>query len=45
MAVSWVPGIGSPEPMYLAAGFEPTGVVEHGEVEGRLDLASSERVT
>lgn len=38
MAVSWVPGIGTPEPLYLSAGFEPTGVIEDGEIEGRLQL-------
>lgn len=36
--VSWVPGSGSPEPLYLAAGFVPTGEVHDGEVEGRLVL-------
>ena len=38
LAVSWAPGIGSPEPMYLGRGFVPTGVVEDGEIEGRLHL-------
>jgi diamine N-acetyltransferase len=38
LLVSWVPGPGSPEPMYLASGFVPTGVVEDGEIEARLDL-------
>ncbi len=36
MAVSWVPGVGSPEPLYLAMGFEPTGEVDDGELVGRL---------
>ncbi|MEL6890803.1 MAG: GNAT family N-acetyltransferase [Actinomycetota bacterium] len=35
---SWVPGPGSPEPLYLSLGFEPTGAVEDGEVVGRLTL-------
>ena len=36
--VSWVPGKGSPEPMYLARGFVPTGVIDDGEIEASLDL-------
>jgi RimJ/RimL family protein N-acetyltransferase len=36
LLVSWVPGKGSPEPMYLARGFVPTGVVHDGEIEARL---------
>ncbi|HYN34872.1 MAG TPA: GNAT family N-acetyltransferase [Ilumatobacteraceae bacterium] len=36
LLVSWVPGKGSPEPMYLARGFVPTGVIEDGEIEARL---------
>jgi RimJ/RimL family protein N-acetyltransferase len=36
LVVSWRPGKGSPEPMYLARGFVPTGVIEHGEIEARL---------
>ncbi len=36
--VSWVPGKGSPEPMYLARGFVPTGAIHDGEIEARLDL-------
>jgi RimJ/RimL family protein N-acetyltransferase len=38
MAVSWVPGPGSPERFYLGLGFVPTGDVEHGEVVARLPL-------
>jgi RimJ/RimL family protein N-acetyltransferase len=38
LLVSWVPGRGSPAPMYLARGFVPTGVVHDGEIEARLDL-------
>lgn len=35
LMVSWVPGRWSPEPVYLRYGFEPTGVIEHGEVQAR----------
>jgi diamine N-acetyltransferase len=35
---SWVPGPGSPEGFYRQLGFEPTGVVEDGEIEARLSL-------
>ena len=28
----------SPEPLYRQFGFEPTGKIEHGEVEGRVAL-------
>jgi diamine N-acetyltransferase len=35
---SWIPGRGSPEPFYLARGFEPTGEVEEGEIVGRQVL-------
>ena len=38
LAVSWVPGKGSPEPMYLARGFVPTGDIHDGEIEARLTL-------
>jgi RimJ/RimL family protein N-acetyltransferase len=38
LLVSWVPGPGGPEPFYLARGFVPTGVVDDGEIEGRLTL-------
>lgn len=37
--VSWVEGSGSPAPLYLARGFEPTGEVDDGETVARLDLA------
>lgn len=36
--VSWVPGPGSPAPLYLGRGFEPTGEVRNGETYGRLGL-------
>jgi len=36
--VSWMPGVGSPEPMYLAYGFQPTGRIIDGETEGRFAL-------
>jgi len=38
LEVSWVSGPGSPEPLYRQFGFEPTGKVEDGEVEGRVAL-------
>lgn len=38
--VHWVPGPGSPEGFYRGRGYEPTGQVEDGEVEGRKMLAS-----
>lgn len=38
LLVSWHPGAGGPEPFYLRRGFVPTGVVEDGEVEARLEL-------
>ena len=38
LAVSWVPGEPGPALFYERLGFEPTGRVEHGEVEGRLRL-------
>jgi diamine N-acetyltransferase len=31
MLLSYVPGEGSPDTLYRACGFEPTGEVEHGE--------------
>ncbi len=34
--VSWAPGRGSPEPMYLRAGFVPTGDIEDDEIVARL---------
>jgi RimJ/RimL family protein N-acetyltransferase len=40
LLTSWVPGRGSPAPVYLAAGFVPTGNVIDGEIEGRLTFAS-----
>ena len=38
MLVSWVPGRGSPEPLYVGRGFVPTGEIHGGEVEARLML-------
>ncbi len=38
LLTSWRPGRGSPEPMYLARGFVPTGEIVDGEVVGRLHL-------
>jgi diamine N-acetyltransferase len=39
LTVSWMPGKGSPEPMYLRLGFEPTGEIDDGEIVARLPLA------
>ena len=39
VTVSWLPGKGSPAPLYLGYGFAPTGEVDHGEVVGRLRLS------
>lgn len=41
LMVSWVPGRGSPEPMYLGRGFVPTGEIDDGEVVARLHLSGS----
>jgi len=38
IGVSWVPGVGSPESLYLAMGFEPTGEIDDGEVVARRVL-------
>lgn len=38
LLVSWVPGVGSPAPFYLAHGFEPTGEIDGDEVVARLAL-------
>jgi RimJ/RimL family protein N-acetyltransferase/GNAT superfamily N-acetyltransferase len=38
LLTSWRPGRGSPEPMYLARGFVPTGEIDDGEVVARLRL-------
>jgi RimJ/RimL family protein N-acetyltransferase len=38
VAVSWVPGPGSPAPFYLGRGFVPTGEVDDGEVVARRAL-------
>jgi RimJ/RimL family protein N-acetyltransferase len=38
LLVSWVPGKGSPEPVYLARGFVPTGNIDDGEIEAGLAL-------
>jgi RimJ/RimL family protein N-acetyltransferase len=32
---SWAPGRGSPEPFYMARGFEPTGEIDDGEIVAR----------
>lgn len=37
---SWVPGKGSPEPLYRSVGFVPTGEIEEGEIVARLPLRS-----
>lgn len=38
LLTSWVPGKGSPEPLYLAKGFAPTGLIVDGEIEGRCEF-------
>jgi RimJ/RimL family protein N-acetyltransferase len=38
LLTSWVPGKGSPEPLYLAKGFVPTGEIDDGEVVARRQL-------
>lgn len=38
LMVSWVPGVGSPAPLYLAKGFVPTGDVDDGEIVATLAL-------
>lgn len=38
LMVSWVPGVGSPEPLYLAKGFVPTGEIDDGEIVAKLVL-------
>lgn len=38
LEVGWVPGPGSPAPLYLQHGFEPTGRVIDGEIEASLKL-------
>jgi GNAT superfamily N-acetyltransferase len=43
LLVSWVPGVGSPAPFYLAHGFEPTGEVDEDEVVARLALGLASR--
>lgn len=40
LETSWVPGVGSPEPLYLGYGFVPTGEIVEGEIEGRLPLTA-----
>jgi RimJ/RimL family protein N-acetyltransferase len=39
--VSWKPGMGSPEPLYLNYGFVLTGEEEDGEVVGSFDLTGN----
>jgi diamine N-acetyltransferase len=38
LGVGWVDDIGGPAPLYVAAGFTPTGRIIHGEVEASLPL-------
>ena len=38
LLTSWVDGPGGPRPFYERLGFEPTGTVIDGEIEGELDL-------
>ena len=38
LLTSWVPGRGSPEAFYLRRGYEPTGQIVDGEIEGRKIL-------
>jgi RimJ/RimL family protein N-acetyltransferase len=38
LMTSWVPGHGSPAPLYLGLGFIPTGIEVDGEIEGALAL-------
>ncbi len=39
LLTSWVPGERGPAEFYRRLGFEPTGEVHDGEIEGRLQLA------
>ena len=41
LAISYVPGEGSPEPLYLSLGFKPTGEIAEGEVVMELPLGAS----
>jgi len=41
LAISYVPGDGGPEQLYLSLGFRPTGEVDHGEVVLELPLTTS----
>ena len=38
LRVSWVPGRGSPEPLYLRRGFVPTGDIDDGEIVADMVL-------
>jgi hypothetical protein len=38
LLVSWVEGKGSPGPMYIERGYEPTGRIVDGETEARKQL-------
>jgi GNAT superfamily N-acetyltransferase len=38
LLVSWVEGKGSPGPMYIKRGYEPTGRIVDGETEARKQL-------
>lgn len=42
LLTSWGTGPGSPEPFYVAYGFEPTGDILDGEVEGRFRFGSAQ---
>ena len=39
LQLSWVDGPGSPAPLYIGRGLEPTGEIEDGEIVARLDLS------
>jgi diamine N-acetyltransferase len=41
IALSYVPGLGCPEPFYLGIGFQHTGKVDEGEVVLEFDLAQN----
>jgi len=38
LTVSWMPGIGTPQPFYLARGFVPTGGMDGDEIVAQLTL-------
>lgn len=41
LALSYVPEVGNPEPLYLSLGFKPTGEIEDAEVIMELQLDAS----